>query len=137
MTVQMKLKKLYPSFMLFLMASGYAGLMLASSLPLLIISIILSGLGTGLAFPFIMSQASQYAQEDNSIIIMGIVSSCAFLGQFFSPLILDNIPNITGNSISTIFATLALTTSIILVVSLIRSMYQSNINQKCLNQEND
>ncbi|MEN6327092.1 MAG: MFS transporter, partial [Syntrophomonas sp.] len=122
LTVQTKLKKFYPSFMLFMMASGYAGLMLAGSLPLLVISVVLSGLGTGLAFPFIMNQASRYAREDNSIVIMGIVSSSAFLGQFSSPLILDNIPHITGNPISNIFAALALSAAFVLIVSLMRSI---------------
>lgn len=122
LTVQIRLRKFYPSFMLFLMAAGYAGLMLAGSLPLLIVSVVLSGLGTGLAFPFIMNQASRYAREDNSIVIMGIVSSSAFLGQFFSPLILDNIPHITGNPISNIFAALTLSTAIVLIVGLMRSI---------------
>ncbi|MDD3269603.1 MAG: MFS transporter [Syntrophomonadaceae bacterium] len=136
LNVQKKLQMFYSSFMLFLMAAGYAGLMLAGSLPLLIVSVILSGLGTGLAFPFIMNQASRYAREDNSIVIMGIVSSSAFLGQFFSPLILDNVPNITGSPLSNIFLALAFGTGIICIINLARSISRGKHELKGSSQEN-
>ncbi|MEN6388996.1 MAG: MFS transporter [Syntrophomonas sp.] len=126
LTVQKKLKKLYSSFMLLLMAGGYAGLVIAGSLPLLIVSIILSGLGTGLAFPFIMNRASQYAREDNSILVMGMVSGCAFLGQFVSPLILDNIPSISGDPLVNVFLMLALGVGTVFIVSLVKSLRVSN-----------
>ena len=122
LTMQKKLKRLYAPCVLFLMAAGYAGLTMAGSLTLLIVSIIFSGLGTGLAFPFIMNQASQYAREDTSIVIMGIVSGCAFLGQFLSPIILDNIPVIAGNSLSNVFLILASGVGILFAISLIRSL---------------
>lgn len=134
LTVKVKLQNLYSSFMLLLMAAGYAGLMLAGSLPLLIISVVLSGLGTGLAFPYVMNQASQYTRENNSILIMSIVSSSAFLGQFFSPLILDNIPNFTGKSISNIFAVLALSAGIIFLITLTRSLLKSKHDLEYLNK---
>lgn len=122
LTVQKKLKRWYAPCVLFLMAAGYTGLMITGSLTLLIVSIISSGLGTGLAFPFIMNKASQYAREDNSIFIMGIVSGSAFLGQFLSPIILDNIPLIAGDSLSNVFLTLALGVGIVLAVSLVSSL---------------
>lgn len=126
LTIQKKFKKLYSPFMLLLMGGGYAGLVIAGSLPLLIVSVVLSGLGTGLGFPFIMNRASQYAREDNSIVVMGIVSACAFLGQFLSPIILDNIPLIAGEPVSNVFLILALGVGIVFVVSLVRSMHESN-----------
>lgn len=122
LAVRKKLKDLFPWFMLFMMASGYAGLAFAGSLPVVIISIILSGLGTGLAFPFIMNKASEFALEDNSIAVMGIVSSSAFLGQFSSPLILDNIPDFTGDPVSSIFGSMALIAGSISLVSFIRGI---------------
>lgn len=126
LAVQKKFKNYYAPFMLFLMAAGYAGLVMAGSLPGLIVSIILSGLGTGLAFPFIMNKTSQYARENTSIIIMGIVSGGAFLGQFFSPLILDSMPIVFGDSLSNVFWLLAWGAGIVFIVSLVRSRRVSN-----------
>lgn len=127
LTVQKKLKKLYSPFMLLLMAGGYVGLVIAGSLPLLIVSVVLSGLGTGLAFPFIMNRASSYAREDNSIVVMGIVSGCAFLGQFVSPIILDNIPSISGDPLVNVFLMLALGVGIVFTISLVKSLRVSNV----------
>lgn len=122
LTAQKKLSRFYAPFLLFLMSTGYAGLMMTGSLRLLSVSIILSGLGTGLAFPFIMNKASQYASEDSSVVIMGIVSGSAFLGQFISPIILDNIPLIAGDSLTNVFLILASGAGIFFVVNLLRTL---------------
>lgn len=120
-----RLGQWYGPCVLFLMAAGYAVMMTANTVFPIIAAIILSGLGTGLVFPFVMNRASLCAREDNSVVIMGIVSSCAFLGQFLSPLILDGIPDIAGDSLSNVFMVLALGTGLLFVASLSGRLFAS------------
>ena len=112
------LNRLLPCCMLLLMAAGYSGLGVSYSKTMLILSIMVAGLGTGWAYPFIINKASAYAPLGKNIAVMAVVSSFAFLGQFSSPLILDTLRNVSGGTVTTIFFMLAGSMVLLAVVSL-------------------
>lgn len=124
------LNRLLPCGMLLMMAAGYSGLGVSDSKALLILSIMIAGLGTGWAYPFIINKASAYAPLGKNIAVMAVISSFAFLGQFSSPLILDTLRDISGGTVATVFFTLASCMGLLAVISLKGALAKNLPNQQ-------
>src|SRR5699024_10226912 len=62
-----------------------------NSVPLVIISVCLVGFGQGSLCPIIVLKALDHVPLHQSDQAVALTSSCTFLGQFLSPIVLDGI----------------------------------------------
>jgi MFS family permease len=124
------LRRLLPCCMLLMMAVGYSGVGAAYSKNILILSIVIAGFGSGWAYPFIINKASACAPQGKNIVVMAVVSSAAFLGQFVSPLLLDGLRHISGGTVAVIFFMLAGCMGLSAVMSLVGTFFKPLLKQR-------
>jgi len=91
-------KNLFPVLLVGFMSTGYLILSHANSLPLLLLSTAIIGLGLGWTMPVLFVGATKAGGEGMGVQTMAVVSSLAYLGQFLSPIILDAVGQILGNT---------------------------------------
>lgn len=68
------------------------------SIPSIMVSLLIIGMGSGFLMPYLMYSATSSAKEGSSIGAMGIIATAASLGQFATPVILDGVAFQMGNS---------------------------------------
>ncbi len=73
------------------MAGGFGILYLSNGIVPVFFGVALIGLGQGFLMPFILHSVRTSVDAAQSVSAMAIVSSMVFLGQFFSPIIIDSI----------------------------------------------
>lgn len=95
--VKRALERILPVFLCGLMAVGYFLLSLASTLPAVLLAVMVVGLGLGWSMPTLFIGATKAGGEGKGVQTMSIVSSLAFLGQFMSPVVFDMIGELSGN----------------------------------------
>jgi MFS family permease len=75
----------------FLMASGYGVIANASSYPLLLLGLVIAGLGLGLVLPNVNVWLNAKTPPEQRGKVLGGLTTCLFLGQFCSPLVVQPI----------------------------------------------
>lgn len=80
-----------------LLAVGFLLLSQAISLPQVLVSTGIIGLGLGWTMPTLFTGATQAGGKGEGVQVMAIVSSMIFLGQFLSPIVLDSMGKLLGN----------------------------------------
>lgn len=120
-THALRLKRFFIPIVLLFLAAGLFGISTADSLPLMAFSVILSGMGLGLLFPYLLNLASEGVSETQSIKVMSITMAFAWFGQFLSPLFYDALSSVTGLDAPHLF----LLTSFLCVTSAICSVIWS------------
>ncbi len=96
--IEVALKKFIIPVMLFGMGCAFLILTFTHSVPLVIVSVCLVGFGQGALFPTIVLKALDrvpFHQADQAI---AMTSSCTFLGQFLSPIVLDAIGGLANQT---------------------------------------
>lgn len=90
------LKKFLMPISLLLMGLAFGTLAMTSSIPVILASVCVVGLGQGILFPLINIRAIGLVNPLNSDRVIAVVSSCIYIGQFSSPLVLDSIARLIG-----------------------------------------
>lgn len=85
------LKRNFLPVALLFVALGFWGIACSQTAYTLIFFIIVTGLGIGSIFPFLLNNLSESVKREQNITAMAIGMSSAWMGQFLSPIILDNI----------------------------------------------
>lgn len=96
--IELTFKKFVIPVMLFGMGMAFLMLTFTNSVPLVIISVCLTGFGQGSLFPIIVLKALDCVPLHQSDQAVAWTSSFTFLGQFLSPIVLDGISKIAGQS---------------------------------------
>lgn len=91
-------KKYVLHSMLFSMGLGFLLLTWTSNLALIMMAVVLIGFGQGILFPILTLKALDKVPFHKADITASITASFIFLGQFLSPLVLDNIGKLTTGS---------------------------------------
>ena len=91
------LKKYLIPVSLLLMGLAFGSLAMTSSIPVILASVCAAGLGQGILFPLINVKALSLVNPLNSDRVIAVVSSCIYIGQFSSPLVLDSIARSMGH----------------------------------------
>ncbi|MFT9849278.1 MFS transporter [Aneurinibacillus sp. REN35] len=84
-------KKFIIPIMLFSMGIAFTILSFTHAVPLIIVSVCLVGFGQGVLFPLLTLKAMDYVAPHQSDRAVAITSSCTFIGQFLSPIVLDSM----------------------------------------------
>ena len=84
----------------FLFGLGFILIFLSHSLPMLVLAMVISGLGAGALFPNTSLWLLQLAPAEARGRIIGGMSMAVFLGQFFSPILVQPIVDLTSLRIS-------------------------------------
>jgi MFS family permease len=121
-------KEVLPFLLYILMGVGYLLLSKATSFHQAIFATAFIGLSMGWGLPTLFNGATQAAGKGKGVQAMAIVSSLGFLGQFMSPVILDVIGNMLGDSTARFSFTVISTLSV--VGLLVTVAYRIAINQK-------
>lgn len=79
------------------MASAMWIIAWAPTLPLLILGLLLNGCGLGLMFPNAGSAVLALSSQEHRGRVMGLMSSCFFLGQFLSPILTGIVKGAIGS----------------------------------------
>lgn len=127
--VQIKklLKKFLILFMLTAMCMAFLFLSITKSIPLVMISVFIVGCGQGLLFPVITMKALDCVQLQQTSKSIAILTSIIFIGQFLSPILLDTISKITGQTaIRFQFAVLSVSILISVIIIIINFMKKNN-----------
>jgi len=117
--VQMRnlFKGITVAVMLFVMGGGILIMGLADSLAVLIAGNAFMGFGLGSLMPSIFMRVTKVVKPVQTVSAMAVISSMLYLGQFASPIILDNISVIFGDgSISFIYQFVGITMLLISIV---------------------
>ena len=118
--LELILKRFVIPVMLLSMGSAFLILSFTNSVPLVIISVCLVGFGQGSLFPIIVLKALDHVPLHQSDQAVALTSSCTFLGQFLSPIVLDGIGSLANHTdIRFQYGTLA---TVLLIVVLIVSV---------------
>src|SRR5690625_2536640 len=96
--IELIFKRFIIPLMLFGMGIAFLFLTFTNSVPLVIISVCLTGFGQGSLFPIIVLKALDCVPLHQSDQAVAWTSSFTFLGQFLSPIVLDGISKIAGQS---------------------------------------
>lgn len=119
--LEMTFKKFVIPVMLLGMGIAFLILTYTMSVPLVMLGVCMVGFGQGSLFPIITLRVLdnvQFHQADRAI---ALTSSCTFLGQFISPLVLDSVGKLANNTaIRFQYGTLAI---VILITVLITAVY--------------
>lgn len=113
--IEVAFKRFVVPIMLFGMALAFFLLSFTYSIPVIIISVCLIGFGQGALFPTIVLYALDQVKPYLADRVIAWTSSMTFLGQFLSPIVLDNLGKI-ANQTTIRFQYGALAVSIILFV---------------------
>lgn len=81
---------------LLLMAMGFAIISYAQVFYIVVISMLINGFGIGLLMPNINLWAIELTQPSQRGKTLGILTMCLFLGQFFSPIVMQPVVNTFG-----------------------------------------
>jgi len=81
-----------------LTTAGYSWLSMADSLPQVIAALLLIGFGNGFMIPYLLYRATTSVPAHLVMGAMGLVSLAISLGQFATPLILDSIGYLLGDT---------------------------------------
>lgn len=93
-----------------------------SSVLLVNIAMIANGYTLSMALPYIMHRATESSGGHN-VGATSLVTSFVFLGQFFSPIILDGIANVAGrNDAAFSYQTVATASVLVLIYTLFRTL---------------
>lgn len=84
--------------MLGCMAGGFWLLSAAASLAPVVAGVVLIGFSYGSLFPLILVSITGAVPRHRTVLAMAVASSCLFLGQFISPLVLDGLGAIIGTA---------------------------------------
>ncbi len=95
--LQETLKKFLIPLSVLFMGIAFATLSLTSSIPLILLAVCFVGLGQGILFPLINLKALGLVNPLQSDRVIAVVSSCIYIGQFSSPLVLDSIARALGH----------------------------------------
>ena len=95
--LQDTLKKFLIPTSILLMGLAFGSLALTSSIPVILAAVCVVGLGQGILFPLINVKALGLVNPLNSDRVIAVVSSCIYIGQFSSPLVLDSIARAFGH----------------------------------------
>lgn len=95
--LQDALKKFLIPVSLLFMGLAFGTLALTSSIPVILAAVCFVGLGQGILFPLINVKALGLVNPLNSDRVIAVVSSCIYIGQFSSPLVLDTIARAMGH----------------------------------------
>lgn len=95
--LQESLKKFLIPLSLLFMGIAFATLSLTSSIPLILIAVCFVGFGQGILFPLINIKALGLVNPLQSDRVIAVVSSCIYIGQFSSPLVLDSLARAMGH----------------------------------------
>ncbi|MGN7409502.1 MFS transporter [Sporosarcina sp. SAFN-010] len=95
--LQDALKKFLIPISLLFMGLAFGCLALTSSIPVILTAVCFVGLGQGILFPLINIKALGLVNPLNSDRVIAVVSSCIYIGQFSSPLVLDSIARSMGH----------------------------------------
>lgn len=95
--LEVALKRFIIPIMLLGMGLAFLALSLTNMVSLVIISVCFVGFGQGALFPIIMLKALDHAAPHQADQAVALTSSFTFLGQFLSPIVLDNIGKIANN----------------------------------------
>lgn len=90
-TVRRYLNTMLPFFILALMSAGFFGMAASTSKFPLLCSTFISGISLGWAYPYIINKSIAHATQKTNAIVMAIVLSCSFFGQFVSPIVLGSL----------------------------------------------
>lgn len=113
--IEVAFKRFVVPIMLFGMALAFFLLSFTYSIPVIIMSVCLIGFGQGALFPTIVLYALDQVKPHLADRVIAWTSSMTFLGQFLSPIVLDNVGKI-ANQTTIRFQYGALAVSIILFV---------------------
>lgn len=97
-TVQAVLGPLLPSLLFALSGLGYFLLSQAGSLPGVWLAAVAVGLGLGWTMPLLFTGATRAGGSGMGVQTMAVVTSMIFLGQFLSPLVLDFLGGLCGDT---------------------------------------
>src|SRR5699024_6460521 len=96
--IEVALKKFVIPVMLFGMGSAFLILSFTNSIPLVILSVCFVGFGQGSLFPLIIIKALDRSPTHQADRAVAMTTSCTFLGQFLSPIVLDGIGKIANTT---------------------------------------
>lgn len=96
--VQALLRKLLPPLLFALSGAGYLLFSQAHSLPTVWLAAAVGGLGLGWTMPLLFTGATRAGGSGMGVQTMAVVSSMIFLGQFMSPLVLDFVGSLFGDT---------------------------------------
>lgn len=118
--IELAFKKYVVPIMLIGMSLGFALLTWTRSIGSIMISVILVGFGQGVLFPVLTLKAIDCVPFHQVDLTVSIVSSFIFLGQFLSPIVLDGLGLLLGNTaISFQYEILAILLGSIVILQLI------------------
>ena len=118
--IELAFKKYVVPIMLIGMSLGFALLTWTRSIGSIMISVILIGFGQGVLFPVLTLKAIDCVPLHQVDLTASIVSSFIFLGQFLSPIVLDGLGLLLGNTaISFQYGILATLLGFIVILQLI------------------
>lgn len=117
--IELALKKFVIPIMLFGMGLAFLMLSLTNSVVVVIISVCFVGFGQGSLFPIITLRALDRVEFHQADRAVALTSSFTFLGQFLSPIVLDNIGKVANNTtIRFQYGTLSISILVIVMVCL-------------------
>ena len=117
--IELALKKFVIPVMLFGMGLAFLMLSLTNSVVVVIISVCFVGFGQGSLFPIITLRALDRVEFHQADRAVALTSSFTFLGQFLSPIVLDNIGKVANNTtIRFQYGTLSISILVIVMVCL-------------------
>ncbi|MGM8212192.1 MFS transporter [Virgibacillus sp. W0430] len=118
--IELTFKKYIIPVMLSGMGLAFFILTFTNSIPLVILSVCLVGFGQGSLFPIITLKALDSVALHQGDQAVALTSSCTFLGQFLSPVVLDGFGKLANSSsIRFQYGTLAVSILIIVLISTI------------------
>lgn len=123
------LKKYLLPASLLIMGAAFTMLSLTSSIPVILAATCCVGLAQGILFPLINIRAIGQVNPLNSDRVIAVVSSCIYIGQFSSPLILDSIARLLGHPtirFQYFFIGASLLTSVIITAVVMLSKRKNN-----------
>lgn len=94
--LQDSLKKFLIPLSILFMGLAFGSLALTSSIPIILLAVCFVGLGQGVLFPLINIKAIGLVNPLSSDRVIAVVSSCIYIGQFSSPLVLDSLARALG-----------------------------------------
>ncbi|MFA7553668.1 MAG: MFS transporter [Spongiibacteraceae bacterium] len=115
-----------------IMTAGYLLLLTTHSLIGLAAALLVIGLGSGSLLPYIIYCATSSVQGVTPINAMGVIATAASLGQFATPIILDSIAFMLGDtSTHFVFQIVATCCGGVIVLMLIRKLFSGSLARKC------